>query len=157
MLSPPARDTAGQELEVWAALEHVQATIARALDRALERKHGLSLHGFELLEAAGSAPAQRLRMSELAARLPLTASGVTRLVARLERDGLVARVDCPEDGRVTYAQLSGPGRAMLHAAAETHNAILRDLLHQHFPEDSIRELGRSLHGTRQFVAEPSAQ
>ncbi len=147
MLSPPVTDTAEQELEVWAELEQVHATVARALDRALEREHGLSLHAFELLDAIASAPAQRRRMSELAARVPLTASGVTRLVARLERDGLVGRVDCPEDGRVTYAHLTEAGHAKLHAAAATHRAAVRYLLHDRFADETVCELRRLLHGT----------
>lgn len=148
MLSPPVTDTAAQELEVWAELGQIHAAVARALDRALEREHGLSLHAFGLLDAIASAPGQRRRMSELAARVQLTASGVTRLVARLERGGLVERVNCPEDGRVTYAHLTDAGHAKLHAAAETHSAAVRDLLHDRFAEETVCELRRLLHGTR---------
>lgn len=148
MPSPPGPHAAEPELEVWAELEQVHAGLARGLDRVLAREHDLSLHEFELLDAVGSAPAQRLRMSELAARVPLTASGLTRMVARLARDGLVARVECSVDGRVTYVQLTDAGRARLHAAAETHAVAVGDLLHRLFPPEAVLGLRRLLRGAR---------
>ncbi len=148
MSAPAAPDTAEHELALWEQLERLQTEVARTLDRTLEREHGLTVHGFELLDAIASAPTRRLRMSELAARTLLTPSGVTRLVARLERDGVVQRVDCREDGRVTYAQLTEAGSAKLDAARETHRAAVHALLLERFSVDDLRELRHALERAR---------
>ena len=115
------------ERQAWLALLRGEEAIAHALDAELEAEHGLSLHAFELLRTLADEPQRRLRMSTLAARLGLSASGATRLVERLERRGLVARVACPEDARVTYAQLTATGERMLNAAEPTHADAVRRL------------------------------
>ncbi len=73
----------------------------------------------------GDAAGQRLRMGELADRLLLSRSGITRLVDRLERQGLIARERCTDDGRGFFALLTGSGRAMLAAARPDHLAGVR--------------------------------
>ena len=69
-----------------------------------------------------------LSMSALAEQMVLSSGGVTRLIDRLQRDGLVVRVQCPEDRRVQWAELTDQGRSRIEAALQTH---LEDLEH-HF-------------------------
>jgi DNA-binding MarR family transcriptional regulator len=68
-----------------------------------------------------------MRMSDLAATVILSRSGLTRLVDRLERDGLLARESCPSDARGAFAKLTPDGRRRLQAARETHLAGIRSL------------------------------
>jgi DNA-binding MarR family transcriptional regulator len=95
------------------------------LDAELEREHGLPLTSYELLLKLADAEGQRLRMSELAERLLLSRSGITRLADRLERQRLIERQRCPDDGRGLFAHLTPAGRAKLAAARPTHLAGVR--------------------------------
>jgi DNA-binding MarR family transcriptional regulator len=68
-----------------------------------------------------------MRMSDLASRLLLSRSGATRLVDRLERDGLITRDSCPSDARGSFAVLTPAGAAKLESARRTHLAGVRRL------------------------------
>jgi len=129
---------------LWEELDLAHRSVARQLDRALEGEHDLSLHGFELLRALASAAAKRLRMSDLAARLTLTPSGVSRLVERLESDGSVARLRDDADRRVIHAQLTARGMVRLVAGTETYGATIRALLSELFSDDELHDLSRAL-------------
>jgi MarR family transcriptional regulator, 2-MHQ and catechol-resistance regulon repressor len=72
--------------------------------------HGLSQVEFDVLIKLARAPGQHLRMSDLAAQTVLSTSGVTRVVDRLERDGLISRRSCESDRRISYAALTGTGQ-----------------------------------------------
>lgn len=74
----------------------------------------------------------------------LTPSGVTRLLEGLEEAGLVARASCPEDLRVTYAELTDAGARTLEAASCGHVASIRALLEEHLSDDEIEELAELL-------------
>src|SRR5690606_21035675 len=88
---------------------------------------GLSEIDFETLIRLGRSPRQALRMSDLAAQTGLSTSGVTRVVDRLERDGLVARVACSTDRRASYATLTPAGRAKLEEVLPAHVADVENL------------------------------
>lgn len=81
---------------------------------------GLSEVDFETLLRLGRSPRQSLRMSDLAAQTGLSTSGVTRVVDRLERDGLVARIACATDRRASYATLTDKGREKLERVLPGH-------------------------------------
>lgn len=81
---------------------------------------GLSDVDFETLLRLGRSPRQSLRMSDLAAQTGLSTSGVTRVVDRLERDNLVARVACATDRRASYATLTDAGREKLETVLPRH-------------------------------------
>lgn len=82
--------------------------------------HGLSVNEFEILLRLGRTPGGRLRMSDLATQTKLTTSGVTRVIDRMERSGLVSRTSCDDDRRGTWAQISGSGRTKVSGAAAQH-------------------------------------
>ncbi|MEV4753919.1 MarR family transcriptional regulator [Micromonospora sp. NPDC049559] len=82
--------------------------------------HGLSGIAFEVLLRLARSPGNRLRMSDLAAQTSLSTSGATRVVDRMERDGLVTRTPCPTDRRSSYAVVSEAGMALLHEALPGH-------------------------------------
>ena len=79
-------------------------------------EHGLTLNDYEALYLLSRSEDRRLRRVELARRLLLTPSGVTRLLEGLEQTGLVERVSCPTDLRVSYARLTDAGTERLAAA-----------------------------------------
>lgn len=108
-------------------LVRAQATLARRFDARLGGLHGVSLADFTLLLRLGQAPGGRMRRVDLAEALGLTASGVTRALAPLERIGLVTREPDARDARVAYASLTGTGRErlkeMLATAEETADGL----------------------------------
>jgi DNA-binding MarR family transcriptional regulator len=108
------------ELDAWRGMLRVHGEIVAQLDAELEREHGLPLSSYEVLIYLGGAPAGRLRMGELAASMLVSRSGLTRLVDRLERDGLVTRERCEDDARGFFAVITGEGRRRLAAARPTH-------------------------------------
>jgi DNA-binding MarR family transcriptional regulator len=108
------------EMAAWHALIHAHHRIVRQLEAELEAEQGLTLPAYEVLAHLSEAPDRRLRMSDLAAFAVLTPSGLTRLVDKLVREGLVERARCAGDARVVYAVLTTAGMARLKAAYPIH-------------------------------------
>ncbi|MET9172520.1 MarR family winged helix-turn-helix transcriptional regulator [Streptomyces misionensis] len=100
-------------LDAALRLMRAQAALARRFDARLGGLHGVSLADFTLLLRLSQAPGGRMRRVDLAEALGLTASGVTRALAPLERIGLVTREPDARDARVAYASLTGTGREQL--------------------------------------------
>lgn len=87
-------------------------------------EHGLSLVEFEVLIRLARSPERQLRMTDLSAQTSLTTSGVTRVIDRMERDGLVCRSACPDDRRSLYAVITPSGQARLAAVLPGHIALI---------------------------------
>jgi DNA-binding MarR family transcriptional regulator len=115
-----------EEFAVWRSLQRVQVTIMRRIEAELLERHDLPLASFEVLQQLGQAPRQRLRMNDLADRVLLSRSGLTRLVDRLEREGLVERHACASDARGLFAVLTGPGRRRLEGSVPTYHRCIRE-------------------------------
>jgi DNA-binding MarR family transcriptional regulator len=113
-------------LEFCLRLTRAYATLTRRLDNALSSVHGLSFGDFMILYYLGRAPGKRLRRVDLAERLGLTASGVTRSLLPLEKLGLVERQPDPRDARVGYALLSDAGQQLLDYALVSVQAIAQE-------------------------------
>lgn len=99
-------------------LSRAWATLSRRLDSSLGSHHGISFADYQMLRHLARAPEGRLRRVDLAERLGLTASGVTRSLMPLEKIGLVGRQSDPRDARVGYAIITATG-AELAATADT--------------------------------------
>jgi DNA-binding MarR family transcriptional regulator len=110
----------------------------------LVAEHGLTINDYEALLHLAQAEEGRMRRVDLAERLILTASGVTRLLDGLERAGWVERASCSSDRRVTYAVLTATGRKKLQEAANSHIAGVRTLFEERFSADEIETLARLL-------------
>jgi len=108
-----------RELAAWRGFLRVHSGIVRELNTELELTHALPLAHYEVLLYLDAAPCGKLTMSELAQSVLLSQSGVTRLVDRLVRSGLVVREGCSEDRRVMYARLTDEGREALVEARPT--------------------------------------
>jgi DNA-binding MarR family transcriptional regulator len=107
-------------LSTWAAFLRAHARVVRELERELQAEQRLALTDYDVLVQLARADEQRLRMSELADRLLLSRSGVTRLVDRLVAEGLVERATCDTDRRGQWAALTDAGLGRLRAASPTH-------------------------------------
>lgn len=129
-----------RRLETWERFLRAHATIARSLDGDLVREHGMTLSDYDVLVQLARSADGCLRPSELAERVLLTRSGITRVLARLEKDELVARRSCPDDGRVTYATITPEGREKLRSARRTHLRGIRERFSDRLDEGEVEAL-----------------
>jgi DNA-binding MarR family transcriptional regulator len=113
-------------LDVCLRLVRVQAAVSRRFDTELGAVHGLSLNDLAILLNLHGARGARMRRVDLAVRMLLSQSGITRALAPLERMGLVAREADPRDARVGYATLTMAGRQRLREARATAERISRE-------------------------------
>lgn len=120
----------------------IHAAMSRALDAQLVAGHGLSLSSYEVLLFLADAPEGRMRMSELADSVLLSRSGLTRMVDRLERGGLLRREPCGDDGRGYFAIITPDGRELFQAARRTHLAGVREGFLDRLSRAEQRSLGR---------------
>jgi len=127
-----------EELTFWRLLQRVQVQITRALEAELLLEHGLSLPAFEVLAHLHEAPERRLRMNDLADRVLLSRSGLTRLADRLQSEGLLRREACPSDARGLYAVLTDEGAARRDAAAPTYQRAIRGHILDLLDDDELR-------------------
>jgi DNA-binding MarR family transcriptional regulator len=130
-----------RELRAWRGLLRVHASLSKALDACLEREHGLPLTSYEVLMYLADADSHKMRMCDLAESVILSRSGLTRLVDRLERDGLLTRETCSSDARGAFAKLTPLGREKLDAARVTHLAQVRALFLDVLGPDELDLLG----------------
>ena len=110
------------------ALLLLNRRVLSELDANLRTEHGLAVSEFDVLITLFNAPGHRLRMSALADSVMLSPAGLTHLVTRLERDGLLRREVDPTDRRRWFTVLTDAGGRTLTAARRTHNAALRHSL-----------------------------
>lgn len=129
------------EMRAWRGLVEVFAAVHASLEAELLDGFGLSEGDYGVLVNLSEAPARRLRMCDLAARLHLSPSGLTRRLDGLVRQGMVLREPSEDDRRVTLAVLSESGQAALEAAAPAHVDGVRRHYLDHLSRDQIRELG----------------
>jgi DNA-binding MarR family transcriptional regulator len=108
------------EQRSWRTLIEVTTGVMATLDGELRAEHGLSLGEYEVLVVLSEEPERSMRMTDLAGRLRLSPSGITRRVDGLVRGGLVERKQCPSDRRGSNAVLTAEGFRRLEAAALTH-------------------------------------
>jgi len=133
----PIRGLAPEELSAWRGLLRVHSALVKALDAELLARHDMPLTSYEVLINLQAAPGRRRRMAELADGVLLSRSGMTRLVDRLEREGLLERDACTDDGRGTYAVLTDKGEEWLGRARPTHLDGVRERFLQHFEPDEL--------------------
>jgi DNA-binding MarR family transcriptional regulator len=127
------------EVAVWRSFLRAHAQLLRTMEAELGAAGEISLATYDVLVQLSEAPDHRLRMTELADRVLLSRSGLTRLIDRLERDGLVQRVPSPDDARGTLAVMTELGRDRLRSASRVH---LRGVAEQFIRRFDARELAR---------------
>lgn len=125
----------------WRAFLGGITVLMETLDRDLRNEHGLSLSEYEILVRLSEAPDRTLRMAELADQAALSRSRLTHTVGRLERDGILRRERCGEDGRGVEAVLTDAGLAKLQQAADTHVRGVQDYLIAHASGPELSAIG----------------
>jgi DNA-binding MarR family transcriptional regulator len=131
-------------LEAWRSYLQSHATILRLLDAELVSEHGITTRDYEVLLYLAQAPDRKLPMSALAESTMLTRSGITRLVDGLVSGGFIERAACPDDARVSYAQLTDDGFAKLRHAGCTHVRSIHRLFLEHFDAEETARLASLL-------------
>jgi DNA-binding MarR family transcriptional regulator len=131
-------------LEAWVRFLRAHAALTRDLSADLVAEHGLTINDYEVLLYLARSPERMLRRVDLAERVLLTASGITRLLEGLERAGLVERADSQSDRRVVYAKLTPAGARKLREASLTHLSGIDQLFTGHFSEEELATLSSLL-------------
>jgi DNA-binding MarR family transcriptional regulator len=129
-----------EELAAWRGLLRVHAALTKALDAELVGEHDLPLSSYEVLLFLCDSPDGRMRMSELADGVLLSRSGLTRLVDRMERDGLLRRQRCEDDQRGYFAEVTDEGRELFARARRTHLDGVRERFLNHLSSEERRAL-----------------
>jgi len=132
-----------RQLRAWRGMLRAHAALTKALDAELDAAHGLPLSSYEVLMYLADAEGGRMRMRDLASTVILSRSGLTRLVDRLERDGLLRRETCPSDARGAFAVLTPAGSRKLAVARSTHLAGVHTMFLAHFSDDELDALGEA--------------
>src|SRR6516225_245196 len=143
---PPAPLTPDEEL-AWRALARAVLVIPRVLDGELLQAQGLSLTEYSVLMNLSEQVGRSMRMSELANVVSISVSGLTRVVERLARQGLVERVKADTDGRGQLAVLTPAGFARLEQAYPIHLAGVREHVMAHLPHPALIAFTRAISAT----------
>src|SRR3954463_14018338 len=125
---------------VFSRLLRGPSALSRELSARRITEHGLTINDNEALLHLSHADQHGMKRVDLAERLLLTPSGVTRLLDGLERDGWVKKGMCESDARVTYAVLTDEGRERLESAGRTHLAQIREIFEERFSGEELETL-----------------
>jgi DNA-binding MarR family transcriptional regulator len=136
-LTPP-------EMRAWQKLIDVTTGVMATLDGELRAEHGLTLGDYEVLVHISDASDHSIRMTDLASRLKLSPSGITRRIDGLVRDGYVERKQCPSDRRGSNAVLTEKGLLRLQEAAPTHVRGVRSHFVDQLSERQLANLASAL-------------
>jgi DNA-binding MarR family transcriptional regulator len=132
------------QFRAWRAFLYAYSRVVPTLDKELVRAQGLSLNQFEVLSWLRRAGERGLRMSDLASRVVLSPSGVTRAIDQLERKGLVERCVFERDKRGYLVTLTAEGRDLLRKATAVHVQGLRDHFLKHVSRTELEHLAIAL-------------
>jgi len=138
------------KLQFFLDLARVQAILTRKFDGRLGAIHGIGMTDFMLLSHLAKAPDEKMRRIDLAEKIGLTASGVTRLLIPMEKIGLVRRETDKQDARVSYVMLAPGGKRLFTDALEQAEVLAEDIIaasHVSKPEvlmDSVAEFAARL-------------
>src|SRR4051812_39227358 len=140
----PTPETQFVEIQAFVRLIRASSAVTRELSAQLQADHGLSINAYEALLQLARAPDSRMRRGDPANSLLLTASGGTRLLDGLERDGFVGGEGGESDRRVSYAVLTKAGRDKLREADKTHTQQIRELMGANFDDEELAQLASLL-------------
>jgi DNA-binding MarR family transcriptional regulator len=126
--------------EAWLQIVQAVHGIESSIEKSLSMRHGISLTEYRALQHLAAARNQELRMQDLAGRLQLNQSSVTRLVERLERLGFTMRDVCPDDKRGVYTVLTEAGRRRLAEAEPDYEDRLAEAIAEQNPFAALENL-----------------
>lgn len=140
----PPSDDIDLGVAAWAALLRTQAAVVRLLERRVQQTTGLPLSWYDVLLELNAAEGRRLRMQQLAERVVLSRTRVSRLVDEMVVAGMVAKGSDPVDGRATLAAITARGRQALREAAPVYLAGIREHFSRHLDHDQLRAVTAGL-------------
>jgi DNA-binding MarR family transcriptional regulator len=132
------------EMRAWQALLHAHDQVTRALDAELRAEHGISMADYDVLLRLARASDRTLRMTDLAERVMMSPSGLTRVVDRLVAAELVRRDRAQRDARVMLVCLTEQGRQALRRAARTHLRGVREHFTGKLSQTQLRNVASGL-------------
>ena len=132
------------QFRAWRAFLYAYSVVVPTLDRQLLSAQGITFNQFEVLVWVRRAGAKGIRMSDLASRVVLSPSGVTRAVDQLERKGLVERCVFEGDKRGYLATITPQGRTFLTKATNVHLQGLRQHFLDHLSRAQLKQLADAL-------------
>lgn len=113
------------EMRAWRAYVIASELLRKQLNRELQDRHGLALADYEVLVRLSEQDGGRMRMAHLAGEVASSKSRLSHQIGRMETAGLVQRVECGDDARGVFAEITEAGRARLRETAPTHVAGVR--------------------------------
>ena len=125
------------ELDAWGGLLRVHTVLYRELERRLVKSSGMPISTYDVLLRLSWAGRSGLRMSELATQLLMTTGGLTRLVDRLEGEGLISRTRTAHDLRGYEVRVTPAGRRAFRSANQRHLADIRELFLDHVTKEQL--------------------
>lgn len=134
--------------DAWGALLQVHAALVPTLDKAVQSKTGLPLSWYDVLLELANEPEGRLRMSDLAERVVLSRTRVSRLVDELVARGLITKEGHPDDRRSAYAVITPAGLTEFRAAAPVYVRAIETQFASNLTNDDLTQLARLLHKTQ---------
>ncbi|WP_432828565.1 MarR family winged helix-turn-helix transcriptional regulator [Dactylosporangium sp. CA-092794] len=150
MASPLTSD----EEAAWRALARVVIVLPRLIDAELLRVDNLTLNEYTVLMVLSEAPNHARRMADLTNDVPITPSGLTRLMERLERQGMVTKMRADTDGRGQLAMLTEKGMERLHNAWPGHSDSVRRIVLENLSGLDLPTLTRALNGIASYQVDP---
>lgn len=145
-----------EEQTAWRAYVAVRALLDSALDRQLQRDSGMPQAYYLILAMLSEVPGRTLRMSDLAEITQSSQSRLSHAVARLEGNGWVRRIPCPDDRRSTLAQLTDAGHDVLAEAAPGHVAAVRGHLFDRLTGEQVAQLTTILRTVLEGLEKPES-
>jgi DNA-binding MarR family transcriptional regulator len=137
-------ERAPDRMETWFLFLQAQTRVIDQLTADLEHARHLPLSWYDVLVQLSNAAGQRLRLQELGCTLALSASGLSRRVARMEQAGLVRREPCPDDKRGVFVSLTERGKEELRRAAPIHLRGVEELFTRHLTDEENEAMHRAL-------------
>jgi len=126
--------------DAFGSLIGAHAVLVRELSASLVARHGLTVNDYGTLLLLARAGEEGMRRIDLANELNLSPSGITRLLDRLEDQGLVGKGECKSDARVSYAILTEAGLAKLREAAPGHIEDIEQRMSSLLSEEEMKTL-----------------
>ena len=143
-------------MAAWEILIRTVGALMKTFDYEMEKSLGLPLTWYDVLVQLSAAPEGRLRMQALADRVVLSRSGLTRLVDRMEKAGLVRRDHSQEDRRGYYAVLTEEGRRLFAQAQPIHRRDIQEHFARHLSDADVQALAQIIGKVRQAI-QPSTE
>jgi DNA-binding MarR family transcriptional regulator len=130
-----------EEARAWLGYRRMRALLDLQISRDLARDSGLSDADYDVLSNLSESDGHKLRLGDLAAHMLWSKSRLSHHISRMEQRGLVAREDCPSDGRGAVLTLTEAGWQAIRSAAPPHLASVRRNFIDRLTAEQIRVLG----------------